>query len=233
MPTEIEIRNALLQELYCQENYALNSDEAAYGIADGYFTISNEELNLKYSNSKSKWKNRVQVVRNHLVNEGLFLPTALSGRDVWKLSDMGIKEARKIYMLYNVDDPHEEKLTTQVNQDINSFNEEEGEVEGKAKTRLSNYYERKPILRVKAIKFHGLSCKVCGFDFEKTYGELGKNFIEVHHLVPLSTYNEAKVVNPEVDMTVLCSNCHRMIHRRRNENTISLNELKNLIDTIN
>ena len=57
MPTEIEIRNALLQELYCQENYALNSDEAAYGIADGYFTISNEELNLKYSNSKSKWKN--------------------------------------------------------------------------------------------------------------------------------------------------------------------------------
>ena len=32
-----------------------------------------------------------------------------------------------------------------------------------------------------AIKYHGLRCQTCGFDFQKMYGELGKDFIEVHH----------------------------------------------------
>ena len=49
-------------------------------------------------------------------------------------------------------------------------------------------------------------------NFEQTYGELGKDFIEVHHLHPVSQ-GERKV-NPIEDLIPLCSNCHSMIHRQ-------------------
>lgn len=71
----------------------------------------------------------------------------------------------------------------------------------------------------------------CGFDFESFYGEQGKNYIEVHHVVPLSTVDEQVEVNPENDMIVVCSNCHRMIHRRRNV-VLTLDELKFMITIV-
>lgn len=57
-----------------------------------------------------------------------------------------------------------------------------------------------------------LSCEVCNFDFEKVYGEYGKEFCEVHHLNPLSISDG--VVKTELsDLAIICSNCHRIIHR--------------------
>lgn len=57
-----------------------------------------------------------------------------------------------------------------------------------------------------------LCCEVCDFDFKDTYGNLGENFCEVHHIHPISkadgiTRTELK------DLAVVCSNCHRIIHR--------------------
>lgn len=57
-----------------------------------------------------------------------------------------------------------------------------------------------------------LCCEVCGFDFSATYGALGKGFCEVHHLVPLSA-SSAQVTTTLDDLAILCSNCHRIIHR--------------------
>ena len=68
----------------------------------------------------------------------------------------------------------------------------------------------------------------CGFDFEATYGELGKNYIEVHHTKPLSSMEQETIVNPETDLVCLCSNCHRMIHRKRDD-ILSLAELQSII----
>jgi len=73
-------------------------------------------------------------------------------------------------------------------------------------------YERDRGNRKECIAHYGYVCQVCGMDFEKTYGELGKNFIEVHHLHPVSQ-GERKV-NPIEDLIPLCSNCHSMIHRQ-------------------
>lgn len=86
--------------------------------------------------------------------------------------------------------------------------------EGSKITIPANKYERDPKLRLKAINIHGYSCMACGFDFEKVYGELGKDFIEVHHNTPLSKLEGSTIIDPENDLSVLCSNCHRMIHRR-------------------
>jgi 5-methylcytosine-specific restriction enzyme A len=44
---------------------------------------------------------------------------------------------------------------------------------------------------------------------------LGKGFIEAHHLRPIASLEEGVPVKYDVaaDFAVLCSKCHRMIHR--------------------
>ena len=57
-----------------------------------------------------------------------------------------------------------------------------------------------------------LACSVCGFDFRKFYGELGSDFCEVHHLRSLADA-DGEVQTRLEDLAVVCSNCHRMLHR--------------------
>jgi 5-methylcytosine-specific restriction enzyme A len=102
--------------------------------------------------------------------------------------------------------------------------------EGRRKVYISQKIERDIRLRSMAIKIHGTSCKACGFNFGLVYGEWGKDFIEVHHLVPLGN-NEVNERNtdPVKDLIVLCSNCHRMVHRKKGI-TLTLEELKQKIN---
>jgi 5-methylcytosine-specific restriction protein A len=101
--------------------------------------------------------------------------------------------------------------------------------EGKVTQVLVNKYERSAKLRAAAIRIHGTSCQACGFSFLKTYGNHGHNYIEVHHLKPISQYQTERDVNPETDMAVLCSNCHRMIHRKANA-PLTLEALRKLLN---
>lgn len=101
--------------------------------------------------------------------------------------------------------------------------------EGKRTVYYSTKYERSPHNRAQAIRIHGTKCMAYGFDFEKNYGELGKGYIEVHHVKPLASLEDEVTVNPESDLIVLCSNCHRMIHKKKNS-VLSLTELKNIIE---
>jgi len=58
----------------------------------------------------------------------------------------------------------------------------------------------------------GLTCEVCGFDFEERYGERGAGYIECHHVVPLHEAGEGRTRLS--DLALVCANCHRIIHRR-------------------
>ena len=51
------------------------------------------------------------------------------------------------------------------------------------------------------------------FDFEKNYGDIGADFIEAHHTIPVSEMKENHMTSSE-DFILLCSNCHRMIHKK-------------------
>ncbi|MFE5137243.1 HNH endonuclease [Streptomyces fagopyri] len=61
-------------------------------------------------------------------------------------------------------------------------------------------------------KGESLACEVCGFDFEEVYGDVGAGYVECHHVVPLHEAGEGKAKLRE--LTLICANCHRMIHRR-------------------
>lgn len=100
--------------------------------------------------------------------------------------------------------------------------------EGKRKEYYVTKYERNPVNRKKAIEIHGTKCMICGFDFEAVYGEVGRNFIEVHHIKPLAEVGEEIEINPETDLVCICANCHRIIHRKKDK-IYSVDEVKEMI----
>jgi len=102
--------------------------------------------------------------------------------------------------------------------------------EGATKQIIVNAYERNPQARLRCIAKYGYNCSVCGFNFQEIYGELGKNFIHVHHLNPLSEIGIDYEVNPEEDMSPVCPNCHAMLHRDKDKRAISIKELKKIIE---
>lgn len=68
---------------------------------------------------------------------------------------------------------------------------------------------------------HGrLFCEACKFDFKAKYGSAGDGFIEVHHIIPVSEL-EPGAKTHIADLVLVCSNCHRILHRRRPWLTIS------------
>ena len=103
--------------------------------------------------------------------------------------------------------------------------------EGRILTRVHTSRERsgKIVEKKKSLFFkeHGATfCEACGFDFERHYGSRGSGFVECHHTKPVSELlpNEKTKL---ADLVLLCSNCHRMVHRRKP--WLSLDELKSLI----
>ena len=103
-----------------------------------------------------------------------------------------------------------------------------GEVEGNQKIVVSKQYERNPLNRKLCLMLKGYKCAVCGFEFEKVYGPIGKNYIEVHHLIPVSMLGNNYQIDPAKDLVPLCSNCHSMAHRK--SPPYSVEELKSFMN---
>lgn len=92
--------------------------------------------------------------------------------------------------------------------------------EGHERFRLHREKERDPAL-VKAKRNEVLAqtgqllCEACDFDFEDFYGsELGHGFAECHHRTPLASLEPGHQSRTK-DLAILCSNCHRVIHRTK------------------
>lgn len=100
-------------------------------------------------------------------------------------------------------------------------------IEGATTTVLVNRYERNAAARALCLAHHGVQCAVCGFDFETRYGELGKGYIHVHHIVPLSQTRGEYEVDPIRDLLPVCPNCHAIIHSTRPER--SVDQLRELL----
>lgn len=84
--------------------------------------------------------------------------------------------------------------------------------EGKMKETAYFHRKRNRALRNECARRYEYKCCVCGFDFEVAYGERGHEFIEVHHLKPLASYDGEHDISLD-ELCALCSNCHSMIHR--------------------
>lgn len=59
-------------------------------------------------------------------------------------------------------------------------------------------------------------CECCGFDFYNIYGEIGRCFIECHHKKFIS---QGKRLTYTTDLAMVCSNCHSILHRKKEDGT--------------
>jgi 5-methylcytosine-specific restriction protein A len=104
-------------------------------------------------------------------------------------------------------------------------------LEGKSTTALAISRQRSSKARKGCIDHYGTVCQICGFDFEKVYGEIGKGHITVHHIEPLfratAKQNGEVDTDPIKDLLPVCSNCHSMLHSKKE--TYTIDEIRNSI----
>lgn len=105
----------------------------------------------------------------------------------------------------------------------------EDSYEGAVSHVMVNKYERSSMARRKCIEYHGYNCAICGMNFYDVYGELGKEFIHVHHIVPLNQIGKEYKVDYKKDLIPVCPNCHAMLHRKLNNAEVSVEELREIV----
>ena len=112
---------------------------------------------------------------------------------------------------------------------IGEYQDENITIEETYKKKVHYLIERPSSSQIKKLKKQlGYVCQSCNFDFEKVYGDVGKEYIEAHHLIPMSELKkgESRTLTKK-DFSVLCSNCHRMIHKLTDSS--DLDELKRIM----
>jgi hypothetical protein len=205
-----------------------------------------EDLEILDDRSDDKFSQKVRNLKSHNTLSGF----ATNNSGVWQLTDQGraylgpfldyLQEAKFDYP--DIQDALRSLPDRQATpQDIIVFDEglldETIEIrEGATAFAEQKTHTRSAKLRDAAFKKYSkdgtIACLACGFDFGEFYGPLGKAFMEIHHIKPIFSYGEAgltQTIKEALDNVVpLCSNCHRMIHRKRGQ-MLSLDQLRQII----
>ena len=160
-------------------------------------------------------------VHTHLMNFHYFNPNY----DIGISGDSDL--AKKVFKDFQNDIPNLENTSKAIQAHIKTIekfpvdnNEEDEFQEGRLLTRIHKTRERaNKLVKIKkedAQKANNgdLICEACGFNFKAKYGDHGDGFIECHHKIPVSEIEPGQKTKLE-DLSLLCANCHRMIHRRQ------------------
>lgn len=121
--------------------------------------------------------------------------------------------------------------TAEAMQSRGADDEEEAFPEGRVLFRIHRARERNATLakraKERALRKDGtLRCIVCEFNFAASYGSIGQGYIECHHTHALSDVADETATRLD-EVALVCSNCHRMIHRRRP--WLKLSELRTVL----
>ena len=86
------------------------------------------------------------------------------------------------------------------------------------------------LIKIFKSRLNDFNCSICGFNFENKYGSIGKKFIEAHHNKQIMNMKENEDVSIR-DLISVCSNCHRMLHRKMP--TYTPDEIKKMLSETN
>lgn len=219
-PAYEEVELPLLKLLfeYGGDDYQMRAIETYSPLADHFMLTQKERTQTRndlYLDGKNEpvWNNRVQWARRKL-NEYGYL--ADSPRGFWRLSQKGAEKAKGISTGKLVHIIYPDEVSDEI-------------LEGAKKQVFVNRYERSSEARQKCLEHFGYSCAACAFDFLKRYGERGRHFIHVHHIVPISSIGENYTIDAVKDLRPICPNCHAMLHRT--EPPCSIEDLKQLMNS--
>lgn len=189
---------------------------------DNIRKVTDNEINDLWPGNEGRWHYIADCVETAVVSTPFNLDEIIGDE---------AKRYAPIVTFKRVEDSHEEPILKHLNLTERLFPEEaetqNTHTEGATKTITVNAYERDRRARQKCLEKHGYNCFICEFNFESMYGELGKDFIHVHHKIPLSEIRKSYVVDPENDLVPVCPNCHAMLHRKKK--TLEPEELKSII----
>lgn len=257
MSKRISERDLVLPALFCIETSGEISTSALADCLRAMLRPHGEDLEILAGRSDDKFSQKVRNLRSHetLERDGLAIYESRGRQGYWRISELGkgyLEANRPLldYVLgqgfsYEIQQEAFEKVNKPEkgkSNDVLLFDETilERDIsisEGKQVIVKRGIYERSKLLREQAIRYFSedgrISCAACGFDFAAAYGEHGEGFIEIHHTKPIFSYDEddnQKTLKAALENLVpLCSNCHRMIHRKR-ERMLTVEELREIIN---
>ena len=126
------------------------------------------------------------------------------------------------------------RLPIRIQAELTPEDDEANYPEGSVSYRWHRSLERNPKLVSEAKKKWlssppgHLACSVCSFEFTKKYGKHGIDYIEAHHRVPVAILSGNNKPTTKIsDLSPVCSNCHRMLHR--GPKLLSIEQLKKVV----
>jgi len=181
-----------------------------------------------------------QTIQDKFTRQFDFLPIGVFDQLVFECAQGDASALRAICLRHCVNDEDKElvnRTLTRIYDDDDELAREFGMQsnskvfrEGRVRLVLHKLRERDQglVREAKRIWFDqmggDIKCYICGFSFAQQYGELGREFIEAHHIVPHNLLDGDSEITVD-DLAPLCANCHRIIHKCNP--MISVDDFKN------
>lgn len=243
--SRIEEKNLILPALYIIQNSVNVDMSTLIRELTNVFNPDGEDAKILDGRSDTKFSQKVRNLKSHRSSNGMATYTNLTDDGFYTLTTDGknylkthIHELSYLFSnIFSYNDVATFTNAIAASPDVEIYDEQI--TEGASDTKTIKIKERSKKLRAAAIDYYkkemgSLRCYVCNFSFEEKYGELGKDYIEIHHEKPICNYDDKgfqEFVSDAVkNLKPLCANCHRMIHRNT-QKPLSVDELKQIVKT--
>jgi len=212
------------------------------------FHPSGHDMQIIVGRNDTYFSQKVRNLKSHNTLERKHLAEYRSvGRQgLWSITPKGLEYIEGIEIA--VDDTQPEDIVSSLSnqgfgeatiekeaeQDYSGLIIEEGSIDKRTTTQRNRSNKLREIAISEFKKQHGgeLFCVVCGFNFHDAYGEIGKDFIEIHHLEPMHLMDiegeQITIDEALKKVATVCPNCHRMIHRIK-EKMLSIDKVRSLL----
>ena len=245
----IEEKTLILPTLYIIKRDGAVSTTDLIAELTAVFNPTGEDAAILAGRKDTKFSQKVRNLKSHRDSNRMDVDTAINTARKYTLTAEGEKylgeNIEQIEYLFSnkfsssevADVVSAVEKTFGKKRKIYVYTEEDMVSEGKAVSKETIVKKRSKKLRDAAIEHYRhadekLYCTICGFCFENRYGDIGKDYIEIHHEKPVYQYSddgfESYITEAVEKVKPLCANCHRMIHRNV-KRPMTIEELKHLL----
>lgn len=221
-------KDGLIKRTKSAKNYVANEDLTEWAFSK---LVATENFDINYGSSSKPFfysHNFVNVLgindsqfKSDVIEKFLNWSDKIEYIDLRKKFKADQKDKKRFELLVHFD-----LIPENVKRKQNfSANNQDEFLEGfKKEIKIENSYRSRKLVKLAKEKY-GTDCFVCGFSFEQKYGQHGKDFIEIHHLLPIENGTRKSTIE---DVAPVCSNCHRMLHKGKT--MLSIEYLKEIIE---
>ena len=207
-PRSISARNSLKNVAYrMKKNDVIYVKQGRHIVGKGVITKEYEYDPEVLKGAKEEWEHYVRVDWE----EGFPKFKLVLGADLITVLELDEDRLRRI-----------REMERRSLQEVQVFEAKEGErYRSEAAFRARN----RAIIEAKKAN-SDYRCEVCEMKFKEVYGEIGERYIIAHHIDPIGRRKSASKTTLD-DITLVCSNCHDMLHRT--DPPMSISELRQRI----